>query len=72
MREANEGEGEKKEGKRDRDREMEKGNTITKTSIQIDQALWDKFKDSLPKTKTMSEGIEDLIREKFGGKEDGK
>lgn len=53
------------------DREGEKGKSeraITKTSIQIDQELWDKFKNSLPKTKTMSEGIEDLIREKIGGK----
>lgn len=55
------------EGDRERDKEKSE-RAITKTSIQIDQALWDKFKNSLSKTKTMSEGIEDLIREKFGGK----
>ena len=55
------GEGEKGEG-------GGKSEKVTKTSIQIDQELWDKFKDSLPKTKTMSEGIENLIRDKLGGK----
>lgn len=35
-----------------------------KTSIKINRKVWEDFKSILPKSKTMSKAIEELIKEK--------
>lgn len=51
--------GEEKQGK-DKEGSEEK----VKTSIKINRKVWEDFKSILPKSKTMSKAIEELIKEK--------
>ena len=40
------------------------GSEEVKTSIKINRKVWEDFKSILPKSKTMSKAIEELIKEK--------
>lgn len=43
-----------------------------KTSIKINRKVWEDFKNILPKSKTMSKAIEELIKEKVEEKNGGQ
>jgi len=34
--------------------------------LRVDEELWKKFKEMVPKTKTMNEALIEMIREKVG------
>lgn len=47
--------------------DKEESEKEVKTSIRINRKIWEEFKNTLPKSVTMSKAIEDLIRGKMGG-----